>query len=317
VAAGAGNMAPFGRSTSVSGFHIPPADPTAEPVAVRANTWVVTPGFGEALGLRVTDGRFLSPQDLGSGTQALVVNEEFARLFLADGQPVVGRRYQGLLGGDGVLTEIIGVVANVLKDGPTRQPQPEIYLAAGDQGRSLSSQVFLLVRTTGDPLRLAPELRELVRQTAPLAALDGVGSLTGRLSSSLAQPRFAAAVLGSFALLSLALAATGLYGIMSYSVTQRRREMGVRAALGARRADLVRLVVGQGLSVVFVGLLFGLAAATAFTRLMQGMLFGVGPLDLVAFGVAPIFLLAVAALACLPPALRAAAADPAVAFRSE
>jgi hypothetical protein len=277
----------------------------------------VTPGFAGALDLRVTEGRFLRDEDIGSGIQAMVVNEEFARLFLSDGQPVVGRSYEDLIGDDGVSTEIVGVVADVLKDGPARRPQPEIYLAAGDQGRALEQWVFLFVRTTGDPLTLAPELRELLRQEAPLAALDGAGTLNARLSGALAQPRFAAAVLGSFALLALLLAASGLYGVMSYHVTQRRREIGVRAALGATRPALVGMVLRQGLGVAALGVVLGLVGAAALTRLMQGMLFGIEPLDAVAFGVAPVLLLAVALAACLLPARRAARVDPAVAFRAE
>ncbi|MGD8328796.1 MAG: ABC transporter permease [Acidobacteriota bacterium] len=317
VAAGAANMAPFGGAVSISGFHLPLTDPEAEPVAVRATTWKVTPDYADALGLRVVEGRFLTPDDVTSGTQAMVVNEEFAHLFLNDGEPVVGRSYLGLIGDDDLTTEIVGVVANVLMSGPTRDPQPEIYLAAGGHGRNFDRWVFVFVRTTGDPQALAPELRALVRDIAPTAALDGVGTLAGRLSTSLAQPRFAAAVLGSFALLALVLAATGLYGVLSYSVSQRRREMGVRKALGARGSELVRLVLWQGLSVVSIGLLLGLAGAAATTRLMQSLLFGIEPLDLVAFGVAPLILLLVAVIACLVPARRAAAADPAVAFRAE
>jgi len=317
VAAGAANMAPFGGATSISGFHLPATDPEGEPKQVRANSWRVTPGYAGALGLRVTEGRFLTDDDVVGSTQAMVVNEEFARLFLADGEPVVGRSYLGLIGDDDTTTEIVGVVANVLKDGPTLQPQPEIYLAAGFQGQALGRWVFVFARTVGDPQALAPDFRALVHDVAPTAALDGVGTLTGRLSTALAQPRFSAAVLGSFALLALLLAATGLYGVLSYSVTQRRREMGVRKALGARSSELVRLVLWQGLSVVSIGLLLGLVGAAATTRLMQSLLFGIEPLDLVAFGVAPVILLLVAIIACLLPARRAAAADPAVAFRAE
>ncbi len=137
VAAGAANMAPFGNSTAISGFTLPAGGPDGEQTVARANTWMVTPGFGQALGLRVKSGRFLQAGDLTSGTQAMVVNEEFVRLFLADGKPAVGRRYTGILarGDDETMTEIVGVVDNVLKDGPSRPPQPEIYLAAGSYGR--------------------------------------------------------------------------------------------------------------------------------------------------------------------------------------
>ncbi len=213
--------------------------------------------------------------------------------------------------------EIVGVVGNVLKDGPRRAPQPEIYFAAGSYEQELHSQVFLLVRTTGDPLQLAPELRRLVQEIEPRAALDEVHRLTSRLSAAVAQPRFAALVLAVFAALALALAAVGLYGVLSYGVSQRRREMGVRAALGADRARLLRLVLQEGLALTVAGLVLGLGAALAATRWMASLLFGVQPLDAVTFAAAPVAMLGVAAVACLIPAHRAAEVDPAEALRSE
>lgn len=317
TAAGAANMAPFGRSTSISGFRIPAENPDAEPRPVRANTWVVTPGLDRALGLRLVEGRFIEESDADSGIQAMVVNEEFVRMFLDDGEPVIGRRYDGLITEQGIFTEVVGVVANVLKDGPTLAPQPEIYVPRGGFGRAFAGSAFVFVRTTGDPLGMVPEVREMLRQGAPLTAFDGTGSLAGRVSTALAQPRFAAAVLGAFALLALVLAATGLYGVMSYTVSQRRREMGIRAALGASRSGILRLVMREGLAKVAWGLALGLAAAAFVTRLMQGLLFGVEPLDPVSFAIAPIALLAVGVIACLVPARRATSVDPAGALRAE
>jgi ABC-type antimicrobial peptide transport system permease subunit len=137
------------------------------------------------------------------------------------------------------------------------------------------------------------------------------------MSASMGQPRFAAALLGAFALVALALAATGLYGVLSYQVLQRRREMGVRAALGASRGRLVALVIREGLTVTVAGLVLGMAAALLLTKLMSGLLFGVTPLDLPSFLGAPLVLLVVALLACLLPARRASRVDPAEALRSE
>jgi predicted permease len=313
VAAGVANMAPLGNSTSIMGFSLPPRGPGGEPVSARANAWVVTPGYGRTLGLRVESGRFLEPADVSSGTQAVVVNEELVRQFITDGKPVVGRQLPNLLEG----AEIVGVVGNVLKDGPDRPPQPEIFLAARESNLARFQQPFLLVRTTGDPLALAPDLRRLVREIEPRAAIDEVDRLTNRLSKAVAQPRFAALVLTVFAALALLLAAIGLYGVLSYSVSQRRREMGIRAALGATRGRLLGLVLREGMALTVAGLALGLGVALGVTRLMASLLFGVTPLDAVAFAAAPLALLGVATAACLIPARRAAAVDPAEALRSE
>jgi predicted permease len=317
AAAGAANMAPLGSSTSIRGFTLPAGRPGGEPAMVQANAWIVTPDFGRAAGLHVRSGRFLEAGDVSAGTQALVVNEELVRLYLNDGRPVVGRRWTGVLGTDQQVTEIVGVVANVLKDGADRPPQPEIYLAAGRTSGGAFQQPYLLVRTTGDPLALAPDLRRIVREIEPHAALDDVDRLTHRLSAAVAQPRFAALVTSVFAALALLLAATGLHGVLTYSVSQRRREMGIRGALGATRAGLLGLILREGLILTVAGLAIGLAASLGLTRLMASLLFGVTPFDAISFAAAPLALLGVAAAACLIPAYRAAAVDPAEALRSE
>ena len=320
TAAGVANMAPLGGSTSIRAFALPAGKPGGERTIARATSWTVTPDYGRAAGLRIRSGRFLEAGDVTAGTQAVVVNEELVRLYLADGRPVVGRRWTGAFGtAEEVteVTEIVGVVANVLKDGADRPPQPEIYLPAGRTTGGAFEQPYLLVRTKGDPLALAPDLRRLVRETEPRAALDNVDRLTGRLSAAVAQPRFAALVASVFAALALLLAATGLYGVLTYSVSQRRREMGIRGALGATRAGLLGLVLREGLLLTVAGLVLGLGASLAVTRLMASLLFGVTPLDALSFAAAPLALLGVAAAACLIPARRAAAVDPAEALRSE
>ena len=159
-------------------------------------------------------------------------------------------------------------------------------------------------------------MRGLLRELEPTAAVETV-TLSQRVAASVDQPRFAATVLAAFALLALLLASVGLYGVLSYGVSQRRRELGVRAALGAARSDLVGLVMREGLIVTGAGLAAGIGGAMALTRFMQGVLFGVAPLDAVSFVAAPAVLAFVAAAACLVPARRAAAINPADALRLE
>jgi hypothetical protein len=164
-AAGAGNMALFATESYTTRLQLPSARPDGRPALAEATNWKVTPGFGAALGLRITSGRFLEPGDATAPSDVLVVNEEFVRRYLHDGQPVAGRKWLAI--GDTRFTEIIGVVSNVLKDGLDREPKPEVYWPATYSTRTPPPFSSLLVRTTGDPVAFAPELRRLVRDTEP------------------------------------------------------------------------------------------------------------------------------------------------------
>ena len=315
-AAGAGNLAPLGGAMTIGAFDLPGAfGPDGAPVVARATEYSVTSGYAEALGLRLRGGRLLVDADRASAIRPFVVSESFVRAYLTDDRPVVGRRFEGLAG-PGTTVELVGVVADVLLGGLDTEPQPAIYWPMGEES-PLQGRLFLIVKTDGDPAATIPALRSLVREADPGAALDAVGPLAARVAASVGQPRFVAALLGAFAVLALVLAAIGLYGVLSYNVTRRRREIGVRLALGASRADIRWLVVGQALCVTAVGLVLGIAGAAAATRLMQELLFGVTPLDWVSFTVAPLVLLVVALVACLAPARRAAGADPAQSLRCE
>jgi putative ABC transport system permease protein len=316
IAAAAGNMAPLGGAMAISAFDLPGmVNADGSPVIARASEFTVTPGYLDALGLRLRQGRWHTDTDRTSAIRSLVVNEAFVRAYLSDGRPVVGRRFEGL-NGPGETTEIVGVVGDMLLGGLDTEPQPATYWPVSE-AHPLRGRMFLLVRTAGDPSAIVPTLRTLVRESDPGAALDGVGPLAARVAASVSQPRFAATVLGSLAVLAVVLAAVGLYGVLSYNVSRRQREIGVRAALGAPRSEILRLVVTQGLGVTVAGLVIGVAGAAAATRLMQQMLFGVTPLDWLTFTAAPLVLLLVAVVACLVPARRAAATDPAVALRYE
>jgi predicted lysophospholipase L1 biosynthesis ABC-type transport system permease subunit len=264
----------------------------------------------------LSEGRLFTDADTRPGTRKMVVNEEFVRQYLVGA--AVGRQFGDLYREDkGTTTEIIGVVGNVLKDGNDRQPQPEIYFLHGSATLRIQGAVNILVRTTGDPAGLAPLVRSIVREADRAAVVEQVSPLADLLARSVDQPRFAMTVLATFAALALALASVGLYGVLSFSVAQRRRELGIRAAIGAARSDLVALVLREGLSVTLVGVAAGVVAATWLTQFMQGILFGVTPLDATAFAAAPLVLLTVATLACLLPAFRAASTNPALALRAE
>jgi putative ABC transport system permease protein len=316
LAAGAGNMTPLDQSTAVASFDLPMAGAPEGKVKARATSYVMTPGFAEALSLRLKEGRLLGPEDASSSTESILVNEEFARVYLSDGRPVVGRQFPGLLRSQpGVTTEIVGVVSNLLRNGLDQKPLTEMF-ALPRFGKRLPGGFQIAIRTAGDPSLLAPSVRALIRELDPTATVDTV-TLASRVSASVAQPRFAAVTVAAFALLALTLAAAGLYGAMSYSVTQRRRELGVRSALGASRRDIVSLILRQGLTVAALGLGLGVVAAMSLSRLLEAMLFGVTSRDPLAFLIAPCLLLAAACLACLVPAWRGAAVEPTEALRCE
>jgi putative ABC transport system permease protein len=311
-AAGVSNMIPLGSSTAVVGFTVPV--PGRTPVTARGIAYWGTPGYAETLRLRLRAGRLLQDGDATSAMQAMVVNEEFARTFL-DGVNPIGVQFPSILA-KGRTAEIVGVVGNVLKDGLDAVPQPEVYVALA-HGYSLRNHVSFVMRTATDPAAYVPALRGLLRELRPDAAMDRVGPLSSRIAASVAQPRFAAWVLAMFAGLALLLSAVGLYSVLAYTVSRRRRELGVRTALGASRLRIVGLVCRDGLSVATLGLVLGLAGAALLSRWLQSMLFGIDAHDAIAFTLAPLVLLAVALLACAIPAVRAARMDPAVTLRAE
>ena len=247
----------------------------------------------------------------------MLVNETFARRYLDDGRPVAGRPFPITTeDGQAPASTIAGVVRDIRPAGPRSEPRAEIYQLAGPD-RPIGGAIELVIRNDGDPLSLVPALRDIVRSEDRGAAVHTIGTLAGRLSTSIASPRFFAIVIAVFAGLALTLAAIGLYGVLSYTVTLRRRELGIRAALGASRSDLLRLVVRQGLAATAAGLALGTALSLGAAWLMRSLLFGVEPTDVPSYVGAAAALLAVALAACLLPARRAAASDPSVALTQE
>jgi len=315
-AAGAGNMMPMVGASAITPLMLPDSASRGSS-DVRTLIYTITPGYAESLRLRRRAGRLFDDRDVASGTRAMIVNDEFVRRHLA-GAPAIGRRFVNLLAADkNVTTEIVGVVGSVLKDGNDRQAMTEVYFVNGNNERRIAGFVNLIVRGTGEPAAMTNAVRQAIRAVDPAVSIERIEPLADQLAASMAQPRFATAVVVSFAVVALALASVGLYGVLAYTVSQRRRELGVRATLGASRARLVGLVLREGLVVAVVGVGVGLAGSAALTRLMQSQLFGVTPLDLPSFAGAGLVLLVVAVLACAIPAGRAAAIEPAEALRCE
>jgi predicted permease len=315
VAAGAGNMMPLDRMSQIAGFPAPWTRPGSAPGSARALQYVVTPGYAEALGLRLKRGRLFRERDAASDVRPWIVNEEFARLYLPPDPIGYAWTVAATQTAPERTNEIVGVIANVLKFGNDAAAQPEHYMVPRAPVR-FYGHVEIAVRTSSNQGTIASAMRDVIRTVAPGAAVETV-LLSQRFADSVDQPRFALTVMAALAALAVALASVGLHGVLSYGVAQRRRELGVRAALGAARRDLVVAVVGDGLRVTAIGLAIGVAAAAALTRFMQSALFGVEPLDAASFLAAPVVLALVAAIACLLPARRAASTDPAEALRAE
>lgn len=212
--------------------------------------------------------------------------------------------------------EIVGVVRNVLKEGLDAAPQSEVYIAPAHR-YAIRGDINLIVRTIGSPVSVAANGRQVVRELRADAAVENVATLESQVSASVAQQRFATTTAVGFAVLALLLAGVGLYGVLSYAVSMRTCEIGVRVALGASRRRILTLVTAGEMTVVAMGLAVGLVGAAVVSKFMGRLLFGIAPLDPISFLLAPSILGAVAIIACLRPALRAARIDPASALRSE
>lgn len=315
---------PLLSAGAFAAFDMPsPFDPGV-PVSVQTTQRLVSPGYFEAMRLRVVEGRALSDADRPDSPPVVVVNRTFVSRYLGgDGLgrrlPLRGPRAGSLRFSEADTdAEIVGIVDDMRQEGAAEEAQPEIFASLRQilPTAVRSAEPILVVRTSGDPAAIVPTLRALVAEQDPTLALDSVMSMDDRIAASLARPRLYAVVLVLFAGTAIVIAAAGLFAVLSFSVSLRRREIGLRAALGADARALIALVARQALSIVVPGLIVGLAAAAATARLIGTFLFGVGPYDLGTFVAVAVFVISVAAAACLLPARRAAAVDPATALRS-
>jgi putative ABC transport system permease protein len=277
-------------------------------------SWVSN-DFFRAMGIPLKSGRVFNDEDRADTTPVVVINETMARRFWP-GQDVVGKRIRwGGWNPPGGLT-IAGVVADVKFSSLETETPQTIYMPVFQIPRIRRDAIFI-ARTTADPSSLAAAMRREIVAVDPDLPVYDVRTMNQVIAESVAQRRFAMELLAIFAFASLTLAALGLYSALSYSVTQRTREIGVRMALGGTRLDALKLVVGQGMKMAMIGAIAGLMASLALTRLMKGLLFGVSASDPFTLVLAVLLLTIVALLACWVPARRATKVDPMVALRCE
>lgn len=311
-AVGAINDLPITGNSSINGdFSIvgqPPWEPGQAPVAEFR---LVTNDYFRAIGIPVVKGHAFTERDRLDSTQVILINETLAKRFFADEDPI-GKQLNALTDKP---SEIIGVVGDARQWGLDKPPDPEIYFSYAQI--NFSAETSLVVRASGDPARLGDGVRNAVREVNANAPVLRIKTMSDVLAQSTAQQRFTMGLMAVFAAVALVMAIIGLYGVMSYSVTQRTHEIGIRMALGAERRDVMRLVVGQGLLLAAIGVGTGLVAAFAFTRLLATLLFGVSTTDPLTFAAVSLIMLGVALGACFVPARRATKVDPMIALRYE
>jgi predicted lysophospholipase L1 biosynthesis ABC-type transport system permease subunit len=243
-----------------------------------------------------------------------IVNRSFARRYLKPAP--VGQRVRGWVREGRDSWEIIGVVDDVRHRGMTEAPELEVYRYRERDDVRVSTSPTFIARTSGDPAALAPTLRAIVRQQDPSIVVDSIATMEDRVLATIARPRLYAILLGGFAFFAVLVAGVGVLGTLSFTVAQRSRELAVRAALGARAADLLRRVLRQGLFVGVSGIVVGLGGGLIASRAGAALLYDVAPHDAVTFASVPVALLLLTIAASVVPALRAARIDPLRVLRS-
>jgi putative ABC transport system permease protein len=279
---------------------------------LRALSNIVTPGYFEALGLRVRNGRPFTDLDTDASAPVVMINETLAGLAWP-GQNPLGRQLRTNVEGAPWLT-VVGIVADGKYRTLTEAPKPYMLRPLAQQPRS---GMTLVVKARGDDAGTLAALRREVRALDPLMPLLDVKTMEQQMFKPLFVPRVLAALAGAAAVLALAIASTGLFGVISYSVSRRTREIGIRLAIGASPRSVAGTVMAQGFTIVAIGLVAGGGAALATGRVLRGMLVGVGPADPVTFAGAFLVMAAVAAAASYLPALRASGVDPMAAIRQD
>jgi putative ABC transport system permease protein len=281
-----------------------------------AHYQLISPRYFEAMGIPLLRGRSFTVRDTSASTQVCIVNEEFVRRYLSDRDPIGAKVVvQSFDFPPRTFTrEVVGVSRQVKERPNARDKQLEIYVPVAQNAWYGTT---IVVKTEGSPATFVPAIKAAVARVRKDMPVTRIRTMDDVAAEATAIPRFRAELLGGFAALAIALAAAGIFSVFTFTVQQRTREFSIRMALGARRSEVLRLVLVNGVTVVAIGLAIGIAAALGLVRSMTSLLFAVAPFDPVTFAGASALLALVALAACALPAVRAAQSDPAVALRQE
>jgi predicted permease len=289
-------------------------------VNAKGDWQIATDGSFEAMGTRLMRGRWFTPGDTESSQPVTVINETLARTYWKNPDEAVGGRIRVGSARNPWLT-VVGMVADERHNGVTGIVKEKFYVPHSQwhiaTGGNLIRGGFLVVRTTGDPMAIASSVRSQVRALDPNIPVANIRPMTEVVSTSLATPRLTGFLMGAFAAIALTLAAVGIYGVLSYLVARRTHEIGIRLAVGADRIQVMAMVLKQGMTLAGVGIMAGLVAALALTRLMRTLLYQVRPSDPETFVVVSLALVVVAIIASAVPAYRATRVSPLIALRTE
>jgi predicted permease len=314
VRAGAVRNLPLANTIGDAGIQVEGYE-RGDDEGMQADWQFATSDYFEAMGIELIQGRTFTDADDETGNEVIVINETLARKYWAGRDPV-GTRMRAT----GEWATVVGVVDNVTHNGRTGEVKGKFYrpvVQVADGWINNARSLAYTVQTEGDPYTLLPALREVLKGMDPSIPMAQVRTLDEVLEASVAQPRFAVTLLGVFASVALVLALIGIYGVLTYAVSRRTQEIGIRMALGAERGSVVGLVVRQGMAMALLGVVIGTGFALGLTRFMEGMLYGVDSQDPLTFLAVPALFGAVALIACSIPATRAARVAPSTALRRE
>jgi predicted permease len=291
---------------AIEGEPLQPAEPLSGDAA--------SPEYFEAVGVRLLKGRLFSDWDRADSMPVAIVNETMARHFW-HGADAIGRRFRPAdASPDDPWLTVIGMIADMRREGLEREPIAQVFWPHAQRPVSTAD---LVVRTAIDPSQLATAVRAGIREVDRRAPVSRIGTLHDRVDASLASRRFQSSLLILFSAIALGLAAAGIYGLTQYTVALRTQEIGIRIAIGAQPADVLRMVLRQGTGMIAAGVAVGVTGALLVSRVLSSLLFGITPTDPLTFATVPVLIAAVAMAACMVPARRAARLDPIAALRQE